>query len=466
MRHLSIPLLFLLLFIFSCGPKQEVDSTIIIAGQFLHSESKEVEIYMGNDSEFFPIAEDGHFQVRLEIDDYRTFQLGTDRRSFELFMVPGDSIYVTADGKDFRNSFQASGDRVEENAYLVEKDRSYFESNMMDLFEKDKDEYFEVKNGFFTDQRKHFDQLEQAQKIHPCLLKLEEAYFEFAPLSFDIYYLNFQVFYNNMAIEEVDFPLEEMKAKLAEIDLGRSDLLNEGSYTAIISHMLSEKTKEISKQDSTLQNSPEGNERAAFLAMEELLKNPSVKDFFLFRRLMENLQFRGLEAAQSSIDKFIAENQSPKLVTKLEKELKKWDAIMPGMEIPDFSFEDISGEMVQLSNLKGTLVYIDIWATWCKPCIEEHPHWGQLKADYEGQPVSFLTISIDENKEAWEKMVISKNMEGLQWIAENAWRSDLNRHFMVNSIPRFILLDREGKIIDPNAARPSGDIRKTLDQFL
>ncbi|WP_291782738.1 TlpA disulfide reductase family protein [Cecembia sp.] len=466
MKHLSVFPLFLLLFVFSCGPKQVVDSTIIIAGQFFNSESKEVEIYMGNDSEFFPLAEDGHFLIGLEIDDYRTFQLGTDRRSFELFMVPGDSIYVTADAKDFRNSFQASGDRIAENTYLVEKTRSYFESNMMDLFEKDKDEYFEVKNGFFADQRKHFDQLKQAQEIHPGFLKLEEAYFEYTPLSFDIYYLNSQAFFKNLTKEELDFPMEELKAKLAEIDLGRSDLLIEGSYTAIISHLLGEKTKEISNHDTTLQNTPEGNERAAFLAMEELLENPAVKDFFLFRHLMENLQFKGLEAAKPSIEKFQAENQSPKLVSKLEKELKKWDAIMPGMEIPDFSFEDISGEMVQLSNLKGTLVYIDIWATWCKPCIEEHPYWDQLKADYEDQPVSFLTISIDENKEAWEKMVISKNMEGLQWIAEKAWRSDLNLHFMVNSIPRFILLDGEGKIIDPNAERPSGDIWKTLDQFL
>ena len=466
MRHLSISPLFLLLFVFSCGPKQAFDSTIIIAGQFLNSESKEVELYMENDLEFFPLAEDGYFLIRLEIDDYQTFQLGTDRRSFELFMAPGDSIYVTADAKDFRNSFQASGDRVEENTYLVEKGRSYSESSMMDLIEKDKDEYLEGMNIFFTKQRGHFEKLKQAHELHPGFLKLEEAYFEFSPLSMNIYYLNYQAYFKNVDKEDLDFPLEEMKAKLAEIDLDRSDLLIDGTYTAIISHLLSEKTNEISKQDSTLQNTPEGNERASFLAMEDLLENQLVKDYFLFRHVMENLQFKGLEAAKPSIEKFQAENQSPKLVTKLEKELKKWDAILPGMAIPDFTFEDISGEMVQLSDLKGTLVYIDIWATWCKPCIEEHPYWDQLKEEYKDKLVSFLTISIDENKEAWEKMVKSKNMEGLQWIAEKAWRSDLNRHFMVNSIPRFILLDQEGKIIDPNAERPSGDIRKTLDQFL
>src|SRR5690606_21005463 len=64
------------------------------------------------------------------------------------------------------------------------------------------------------------------------------------------------------------------------------------------------------------------------------------------------------------------------------------------------------------------------------------------------------------------KMVTSKNMEGLQWFAQNAWKSDLTQHFMLNSIPRFILLDEEGKIIDPSAERPSGKIRETLEKHL
>jgi thiol-disulfide isomerase/thioredoxin len=466
MKYLPIFCLALFLVVFSCSQKEQLDSTIIIAGQIDNSESKEVELYMEDDLEVFPLAVDGHFFIRLKIDDYQTFRLGTDRRSYELFLVPGDSIFVTADANEFRNSFHASGDRVAENTYLIEKDKFYFESNMIDLFEKDKDDYFEVKNGFFTKQRKRFDQLKQAHEIHPGFLKLEEAYFEFTPFSFDIYYLNSQAFFKNVAKEDVDFPMEETKAKLAEIDLGRSDLLNEGHYTSIIHHLLNEKTNEIINKDTTLQSSLEGYERATFLAMEDLLKNPAVKDYFLFRHVMTNLQFNGLKSAKLSIDKFHAENQSPKLVTKLEKELKKWEAIMPGMEIPDFTFEDISGEMVQLSDLKGTLVYIDIWATWCKPCIAEHPYWDQLKEEYDSKPVSFLTISIDDSKESWIKMVQDKNMGGLQWLADNAWKSEITQHFMVNSIPRFILLDQKGEIIDPTAERPSGNIRETLDKFL
>jgi hypothetical protein len=63
-------------------------------------------------------------------------------------------------------------------------------------------------------------------------------------------------------------------------------------------------------------------------------------------------------------------------------------------------------------------------------------------------------------------MVKNKKMEGLQWFASNAWQSELTQFFKVNSIPRFILLDKEGRIIDPSTERPSGKIREILDKHL
>jgi phospho-N-acetylmuramoyl-pentapeptide-transferase len=118
---------------------------------------------------------------------------------------------------------------------------------MPDLFEKDKDSYVEGKNEYFTKHREHFEKLKQAHDIHPGFLKLEEAYFEFEPLMFDIQYPNYQAYFKEISVEEVDFPREETKAKLAQIDLGRADLLNARSYTSIIDFIIGEKTTEIIK---------------------------------------------------------------------------------------------------------------------------------------------------------------------------------------------------------------------------
>jgi thiol-disulfide isomerase/thioredoxin len=178
---------------------------------------------------------------------------------------------------------------------------------------------------------------------------------------------------------------------------------------------------------------------------------------------MEN---RGPLQVEEVYNKFISENSTPKYVKRLEKVKARWDPILPGKPVPDFTFTDIKGDSVKLSDLKGQLVYIDIWATWCGPCIEEHPQWDKVKEEYKDKPVAFLKVSIDDTREPWEKMVKNKKMDGLQWFTSNAWESELTKFFMVNSIPRFILLDKEGKIIDPSAERPSGKIREILDKHL
>lgn len=466
MKFLSILHVAMLFLIFSCGHKESINSRITIAGQLENPEVEEIEVFIGDEMSSFDIQEDGSFLIELDSDDPKTFVFRADRIFFTLFLSPGDSIQMTTNAKDFKNTFKLSGDKVLENNYLFEKSNFYYDSNMMGLLEQDKANYIEGKNKFFSQQKERFEKLMDENEINPDFLKMEEAYFEYEPLMFDIQYPNYQAYFHEISVEEVDFPREETKSKLAQIDLGRSDLLNARSYTSIIDFIISEKASEIISQDSSLKEVSDGYEKATFLAMESLLKNQSVKDYFHYMQVKSKLDYQGPVHAKSAIDKFMAENKSPKMEDKLLKAMDKWTPIMPGEEVPDFSFVNVAGDEVKLSDLRGTLVYIDIWATWCKPCIAEHPHWDQLKEEYEGKPVSFLSISIDDNKEAWVKMVEDKNMGGLQWLAENAWKSEITKHFMVYSIPRFFLLDQVGKIIDTSADRPSGNIRATLEQLL
>lgn len=466
MKNLSIlSVAFLLLFI-SCEQKDPINPSITIGGQIENPEVDEIEVFFGDEMSSFSIHEDGSFLIQIDSDEPKTYTLRAERIFFSVFLSPGDSIHITTNAKDFKNTFKLSGDKVLENTYLFEKDNFYFDSNIMGLLEQDKNSYFEGKNKFFSQQKERFEKLLDENVIDPDFLKMEEAYFQFEPLIFDIQYPNYQAYFHGISEEDVDFPKEETKVKLAQIDLGRVDLLNARSYTSIVDLFLSQKANEIISQDTLLQEVPDGHEKAKFLAMENLLKNQDVKDYFHYTHVKSKLDYEGPVHSKPAMDKFMAENKSPKLEEKLKKALEKWAPIMPGEAVPDFSFVNVAGDEVKLSDLRGTLVYIDIWATWCKPCIAEHPHWDQLKEEYKGKPVSFLTISIDDSKEDWIRMLEDKNMEGLQWLAENAWKSEITKHFMVYSIPRFLLFDKEGKIIDSSAERPSENIRATLDQFL
>lgn len=121
------------------------------------------------------------------------------------------------------------------------------------------------------------------------------------------------------------------------------------------------------------------------------------------------------------------------------------------------TYENFNGGTTSLSDLKGNYVYIDIWATWCAPCKAQFPFLKDLEKDYHGKNIKFVSVSVDR-KDAygtWKQMVKNENLGGIQLIADNNLESDFIKEYEITSIPRFILLDPEGKIVDANAARPS-----------
>ena len=129
----------------------------------------------------------------------------------------------------------------------------------------------------------------------------------------------------------------------------------------------------------------------------------------------------------------------------------------------DFSYPNIAGEMISLSSFRGRLVYIDVWATWCGPCIAELPSLERLQKDYKNMDIVFLSISVDTDKEAWEKMLTEDQLDGVQLWADG-W-SQITKSYAIFGIPRFMLVDRSGELIAVDAPRPSSnEIRPMIDE--
>ncbi|MDR1415243.1 MAG: TlpA family protein disulfide reductase [Odoribacteraceae bacterium] len=139
---------------------------------------------------------------------------------------------------------------------------------------------------------------------------------------------------------------------------------------------------------------------------------------------------------------------------------------LQGEPSPALNAEDITGTAVTLENFRGKYVLIDVWATWCGPCRAEIPSLKAMEEELAGRDIAFVSISVDENKEAWSKMVKDDDMTGYQlWIGQN---HEFSSAYGINGIPRFILLDKEGNIINGNInRRPSGrDLLPTLEALL
>ena len=136
---------------------------------------------------------------------------------------------------------------------------------------------------------------------------------------------------------------------------------------------------------------------------------------------------------------------------------------------PGFDFENHKGGKTSLESLKGKYVYIDVWATWCGPCRAEIPFLKEIEAKYHGNNIEFVSISADVQKDydKWKNFVTEKQLGGIQLYADKNWESDFLKAFGITSIPRFILIDPNGIVVDADAARPSSPkLKEQLDSLL
>jgi thiol-disulfide isomerase/thioredoxin len=136
---------------------------------------------------------------------------------------------------------------------------------------------------------------------------------------------------------------------------------------------------------------------------------------------------------------------------------------------PNFDYENHKGGKTSLESLKGKYVYIDVWATWCGPCRAEIPSLKKIEEKFHNKNIEFVSISVDVDKdhEKWKTFVTDKALGGTQLFADKNWLSDFIKAFGINSIPRFILIDPNGVVIDADAKRPSDPkLSEQLDGLL
>ena len=128
-----------------------------------------------------------------------------------------------------------------------------------------------------------------------------------------------------------------------------------------------------------------------------------------------------------------------------------------GSVSPSFDYDNNKGGKTKLEDFKGKYVYLDIWATWCGPCIAEVPFIKKAEELYHNKNIVFISISIDKLKDLdkWKTMVNKKELGGVQLFADNDWNSDFIKAYGITSIPRFILIDPNGKVVKADAVRPS-----------
>lgn len=158
------------------------------------------------------------------------------------------------------------------------------------------------------------------------------------------------------------------------------------------------------------------------------------------------------------------------LLQQFADEQRNTSELGAGMPSPEFNnYINYNGGTTSLKDLRGSYVFIDVWATWCGPCKYEFPYIAKVEKEFHGKNIKFVSISIDrlKDEQKWRDMIKAQNLSGVQLLADNEIDSKFVASYYIQGIPRFIVLDKEGKIISHDAPRPSEpaltELLNTLD---
>ena len=139
----------------------------------------------------------------------------------------------------------------------------------------------------------------------------------------------------------------------------------------------------------------------------------------------------------------------------------------PGKMAADFTYPDVNDKDVSLSDFKGKVVLVDVWATWCGPCRGEIPHLKKLEEEMHGTDVVFLGVSVDEakDKQKWLDFIKKEELGGIQ-VHASGW-SKIAKDYKIKGIPRFMVFDKKGNIVSVDAPRPSSpELKQMLEAEL
>jgi thiol-disulfide isomerase/thioredoxin len=122
-----------------------------------------------------------------------------------------------------------------------------------------------------------------------------------------------------------------------------------------------------------------------------------------------------------------------------------------GALAPDLAFENPEGKIMKLSDLRGKVVLLDFWASWCGPCRKENPNVVKVYNKYHEKGFEIYSVSLDRDKSSWVKAIAT---DGLVWPNHVSdlgyWQSQAAKIYGVNSIPATFLIGKDGRIIARN----------------
>ena len=452
-----LTLLLVAFSIFACKQEEKIEYSVI-KGK-VENNTAENAIIQGHDFEArIPISDDGSFADTLHLKKDGLYQMYIGGERTGIYMEKGQNVDLTLNAEEFDETLKYSGDLANSNNFLAAK-YLWEEQNVdyKELYSFEEDEFFKKLDS----EQKKMDSLYSTHQVKndkfDKMLKDENMYSRAALIE---NYQDAHRYYSGVEDYQVgsDFYDDLKDINFKDTLTFRNSLAYQSLLEIHFNRIANEET-----YDS-------GNNNHTLLYLKKV--DSSLPDGYAKDKLMVgHLQFwlKPDETLDEAYNIYKNSNPNSENLPELTQRYNQLKSLTAGNASPTFDYENYKGGTTSLSDLKGKYVYIDVWATWCGPCLREIPSLKEVEKDYAGKNIQVVSISIDEPKDydKWKQMISEKSLGGLQLMADNNWNSKFVKDYAILGIPRFILVDPKGDIVSADAPRPSDpELRKMLNALL
>ncbi|AUP79958.1 TlpA family protein disulfide reductase [Flavivirga eckloniae] len=405
------------------------------------------------------LKEDGRFVDTIKIKNTGHYMfVDAKKNRMELYLENGNDINMTYDASDFKNTITFSGEGSAANNYLLKKeqlktalDKSVQTDSISSIYQLDQ----------ATFKAKQIELKKSIMKVLASTEGLSEVFKTQEKRNINYEYLLDLTLLEDLHIMIKTPNFEESKDLHYELEglsyTNDADFLFSESYKELIKFHYRKKAQKIVESEGI-------SDEVAYLKELATLNNTFIKDSLLFENAIMYMDyFEDLDGYYSA---FKTTSTNEKHIAKVTEKYNILKRVAAGSPSPKFvDYENYAGGTNSLDDFKGKYVYIDVWATWCGPCIYQMPFLDKVEKKYHGKNIQFVTISVDERKnyEKWRAFIDKEKLDGIQLLADNALESDFIKGYSIAGIPRFILIDPHGNIVNNNAPRPSDE--KLIELF-
>ena len=427
---------------------EQVPNNAIFSGKIENYGTKEATLIKADRSFRKKIAIDsnGFFCDTIKANP-GLYRFIAGNNSTRIYLGNGSNIQLTADANDFNSSLTISGTGAETTQYIVMKAKMLtdFKGPGMDFYKLEEPEFKQKAKTIYATLTAQIDTL---HGIDPDYKRLEKRNLNYSYLLELSRYAG--GYHRHWAKKRGYRASEGFLAELQEIDLNNAtDFHFSDAYVDLVNRHYNEQIKQLIRKDSI-------DYGLVKVTIYATVPNPIIRNELIFASAENDIYNTGEFEAFYQI--FMNASTDEAHNAKITAIYKQLTTVNPGKPSPQFTnYETHAGGTLSLDDLKGKYTYIDVWATWCSPCVAELPYLKQLEQEYRGKNIHFLSISVDAAKDhdKWKEMVVDKGMQGIQVMADKSFTSDFVQAYFIRSIPRFILIDPEGVIVTQHAPKPS-----------